>query len=252
MPPSTASKIRAAQAVRPLHGGYSVGNAKGPQRTNHTTWRKAIISFETALPFVITCLAIELTPGPNMAYLAVLSTFTGRRAGFAATLGIALGLMIVGLASAFGLAAVIADSRLLYEGLRWAGVLYLLWLAWEGWRGEQRTSTDNTTWPTTHSKYFVRGLVTNLLNPKAGVFYVAMLPTFLDEVRPILPQAITLAAIYVSVATAIHLAVVLTADAARPWLQDRQRSRIVRRVLSLLLVAIAVWLFFATRQRPSA
>jgi threonine/homoserine/homoserine lactone efflux protein len=203
------------------------------------------------LPFIITCLVIELTPGPNMAYLAVLSTFTGRRAGFAATLGIALGLMIVGLASAFGLAAVIANSRLLYEGLRWAGALYLLWLAWEGWRGEQETSPSNATWPTKHSKYFVRGLVTNLLNPKAGVFYVAMLPTFLDEVRPVLSQAVTLAAIYVSVATAVHLAVVLTADAARPWLEDRQRSGIVRRVLSLLLVAIAVWLLFATRQRPS-
>src|SRR5262249_44516100 len=130
---------------------------------------RAIVSFETVLPFVITCLVIELTPGPNMAYLAVLSTFTGRRAGFAATLGIALGLMIVGLASALGLAAVIANSRLLYEGLRWTGALYLFWLAWEGWRGEQETSPGNAAWPTEHSKYFLRGLVTNLLNPKAGV-----------------------------------------------------------------------------------
>ena len=76
---------------------------------------ESIVTFETLLAFVLTCLVIELTPGPNMAYLAVLSTFTGRRAGVAATLRIALGLMIVGLASALGLAAVIANSRLLYE-----------------------------------------------------------------------------------------------------------------------------------------
>jgi threonine/homoserine/homoserine lactone efflux protein len=186
-----------------------------------------------------------------MAYLAVLSTFTGRRAGVAATLGIALGLMIVGLASALGLAAVVANSRLLYEGLRWIGALYLFWLAWEGWRGEQETSPGNAPWPTEHSKYFLRGLVTNLFNPKAGVFYVAMLPTFLDEARPLLSQAVILAAIYVSLATSVHLAVVLAADAARPWLEDRQRSGITRRILSLLLVAIAVWLLFATRRTPS-
>ena len=83
-----------------------------------------------------------------MAYLAVLSTFTGRRTGVAATLGIALGLMLIGLASALGLAAVIANSRLLYEGLRWIGALYLFWLAWEGWRGEQETSPGNAPWPT--------------------------------------------------------------------------------------------------------
>jgi threonine/homoserine/homoserine lactone efflux protein len=69
-----------------------------------------------------------------MAYLAVLGASIGRRAGFAATLGVALGLLIVGLAAALGLAAVIANSRVLYEALRWAGVLYLFWLAWEAWR----------------------------------------------------------------------------------------------------------------------
>ena len=90
-----------------------------------------IVTFETLLAFILTCLVIELTPGPNMAYLALLSASIGRRAGFAATLGVALGLLIVGLAAALGLAAVIANSRLLYEALRWAGVLYLFWLAWE-------------------------------------------------------------------------------------------------------------------------
>ena len=88
------------------------------------------ISFETLLAFAATCLVIELAPGPNMAYLAVLSASKGRRAGFAATLGIALGLLIVGLAAALGLTAIIANSRWVYEALRWGGVFYLLWLAW--------------------------------------------------------------------------------------------------------------------------
>lgn len=191
---------------------------------------------------------IELTPGPNMAYLAVLSASVGRRAGFAATAGVALGLLIVGLGAALGLAAVIANSRWLYEMLRWGGALYLLWLAWEGWRGEAETSPGKAAAAPRDSRYFLRGLVTNLLNPKAGVFYVAILPTFVDDGRPLLGQTVTLSVVYVAVATLVHGTIVLLADAARPWLEDERRSAIVRRVLSLLLVGIALWLLVTTRR----
>ena len=207
----------------------------------------ATISLATLLAFATTCLVIELTPGPNMAYLAVLSATAGRRAGLAATLGVALGLLIVGLAASLGLTALVANSRVLYEGLRWGGVLYLLWLAYEGWRGEEETSPGNATVAAPGSKYFVRGLVTNLLNPKAGIFYVAVLPTFVDETRPFVGQAATLSMVYVAIATLVHGSIVLMADAARPWLEDERRSTIVRRALSLLLVGIAVWLFASTR-----
>ena len=203
---------------------------------------------ETLLSFTLTCFVIELTPGPNMGYLAVLSATSGRRAGFAATLGVALGLLIVGLGAAFGLTAVIANSRLLYEVLRWAGTLYMLWLAWEGWRGEAETSPGETEASFDDAKLFRRGLVTNLLNPKAGIFYVAILPTFIDPARPLVAQAVTLSLIYVLVATLVHGTIVLLGDAARPLLGDESRSKIVRRVLSLLLAGIAVWLFFETRR----
>lgn len=206
------------------------------------------LSWKTALEFAVTSLAIEMTPGPNMAYLAVLSASVGRRAGFAATFGVALGLLIVGICAALGLTAVIANSHILYQLLRWAGVLYLLWLAWEGWRGAEEISPEATSIVVDDAKFFMRGLVTNLLNPKAGLFYVAVLPTFLDETRPLIGQTVTLSVIYVSVATLVHTTIVLLADAARPWLEDGRRSTIVRRVLSLLLVGIALWLLFATRR----
>lgn len=207
----------------------------------------AIIAFETVLAFALTCLVIELTPGPNMAYLAVLSASAGRRAGFAATFGVALGLAIVGLGAALGLTALVAGSRVAWEALRWGGALYLLWLAWEGWRSEAETSPGRARADNNHGKYFTRGLVTNLLNPKAGIFYVAVLPTFVDENGPLIGQVLILSTVYVAVATAVHSAIVLLADAARPWLEDQRRSTIVRRALSLLLVGIALWLFTASK-----
>jgi threonine/homoserine/homoserine lactone efflux protein len=175
------------------------------------------VTVETLLAFAATCLVIELTPGPNMAYLSVLSATMGRRAGFAATFGVALGLLIVGLAAALGLTAVIGNSRWLYEALRWGGVLYLLWLAWEGWRGESETSPGNAAIGTPASKFFMRGLATNLLNPKAGLFYIAILPTFVDEARPLAAQAVTLSMVYVP----------LPQQCMRPlccWLTPRDRG----------------------------
>jgi threonine/homoserine/homoserine lactone efflux protein len=207
------------------------------------------LSLETALTFAFTSLVIELTPGPNMAYLAILSATAGRRAGFAATLGVALGLLAVGIGAALGLTALIAGSNVLYQTLRWAGALYLFWLAWEGWRGEVETSPGKTADDLDdHARYFMRGLITNLLNPKAGMFYVAVLPTFVDDARPVIGQALTLSLIYVTVATLVHGTIVLLADAARPWLEDERRSTLVRRVLSLLLLVIAIWLLLTTRR----
>ena len=202
----------------------------------------------TLLGFAATCLVIELTPGPNMAYLAVLSADRGRRAGLAATFGIALGLLAVGLAAALGLAAAVSSSRLLYEGLRWAGTLYLLYLAWEAWRGEDDGTPEQGDPSLQDARYFARGLVTNLLNPKAALFYVAVLPTFLDDTQPLASQAVTLSLVYVAIATAVHTSIVLLADRARGWLLDERRSSSVRRAMAVLLAAIALWLFATTRQ----
>jgi threonine/homoserine/homoserine lactone efflux protein len=198
------------------------------------------------LAFIATSFIIELTPGPNMGYLALLSVREGRRAGFAATLGVAFGLSIIGLAAALGLMALVSSSRWLYEALRWGGALYLLWLAWEGWRGEEETSAGRPG-PQVHSQFFIRGLITNLLNPKAGIFYVAVLPRFAEQDPPTLWQFAVLSATYVTVATLVHALVVVLAGAARPWLENENRSAIARRLLSVLLAGVAIWLLATTR-----
>jgi threonine/homoserine/homoserine lactone efflux protein len=209
------------------------------------------ISLETFGAFALTSLVIELTPGPNMAYLAILSATRGPRAGLSAMAGIAMGLLVVGIASAFGLAAVISNSRFLYEALRWGGVAYLLWLAFDGWQDATETSPSRVDDDKLDRAFFVRGLITNLLNPKAAVFYIAVLPTFVDPVRPVLSQTVILSVIYVVIATGIHTAIVLLAGAARPFLEDPDRSRNVRRTLSLGLAVIAVWFAFGTARSPT-
>jgi threonine/homoserine/homoserine lactone efflux protein len=206
------------------------------------------LTWSTLAAFAWTSLIVELTPGPNMTTLAVLSAREGRRAGTAAVAGVALGLLLVGIAASLGLATLLAQSRWLYETIRWAGVLYLLWLAWEGWHGTADVSPDPVDGAEADIRYFRQGLITNMLNPKAGVFYLSILPSFIDAALPVLSQTMTLTAVYVSIATAIHLAIVALADRSRALLDDPGRRQTARRILSLMLAVVALWLAWTTRR----
>jgi threonine/homoserine/homoserine lactone efflux protein len=202
------------------------------------------------LAFIATAAIIELTPGPNMGYLAVLSASAGRGAGFAATAGVALGLLGIGIASSLGLAAIVAASNLVYEVLRWGGAFYLVWLAWEGWR-DAPDGVEKSVDANTHMGFFLRGFITNLLNPKAGIFYLSVFPAFIDGDRPLLLQTAILLAVYVTIATFVHSFVVLGAAALQPTLQVRGNTMVVRRVMSASLVLVAGWLLYATHRAMS-
>lgn len=196
--------------------------------------------------FALASLVIELIPGPNQTYLAALTLDRGMRAGFSAVAGIALGLSIYGLAAALGVAALINESPLLYQVLRWTGALYFLWLAWESWRDE--TDSEATAIRQDRAiQSFRRGLITNLLNPKAAIFYVSVLPGFIvPGAASVFVQTTVLSAIFVSVATLTHIAVVLLAGRLHRLLADPGWRVPVRRGLALALVAVAVWFLLAT------
>jgi threonine/homoserine/homoserine lactone efflux protein len=202
------------------------------------------------LAFAIAAIVIEITPGPNMAYLAALTISSGIRTGAAAVAGVALGLGIYGAVAAVGLAEVIQQSRFLYEALRWSGVAFLLWLAWQGWSAEREAAPDASS---DHGgalrTAFRRGLITNLLNPKAGIFFIAVVPTFVTPATDhVLAQTLVLSSLYVMIATSIHLLIVLLANRLRAVLSDPARRRTIRKVLAAVLAAIAVW--FAVTTAP--
>jgi threonine/homoserine/homoserine lactone efflux protein len=202
----------------------------------------------TLLTFALTCLIVEITPGPNMAWLAALSLSRGWQTGLAAVAGVALGLSAYGVAAALGVAAIIESSPVLYQALRWGGVAYLLWLAWDAWStADEITESDITDGHHHRASAFRRGLVTNLLNPKAAVFYVAMLPEFVNvPAGNVFAQTLTLSAIYVAIATAIHAGIVLLASSVRGLVTRSGRMKTVRRVLAVALAGVAVWLAWAT------
>lgn len=195
------------------------------------------------LTFVIAALVIELTPGPNMTWLAITGTSRGRPAALAAVAGIALGLAFAGIVAALGLAAIIAATPWLFQALRWAGSLYLLYLAWDAWRD---SSIQPAQGGSSAGKAFLQGLVSNCLNPKAYIFYAAILPQFIDPAQPLPMQLFVLTAIYLAIATGVHAAIAIAAGSLTAWLGRTPRAVLVRRVMAAATAAVAVWFFVAT------
>lgn len=200
------------------------------------------------LPFLLAVSLIELTPGPNMGWLALVSLERGRCAGFAAVAGVTLGLAVWMLAAAFGLTEALMVWPPLFQLIRWAGVLFLLWLAWEAWRPEPATVDSGPVEAARWRTLFLRGLTGNLLNPKAAVFYVGLLPTFMrpDHGSP-LKQALTLGGLHLAVAIVVHMAIVLGAARAAPLLHARVQGAGLRALMAGGLVLVAAWMAWETR-----
>jgi threonine/homoserine/homoserine lactone efflux protein len=199
------------------------------------------------IAFVLTSLIIEMTPGPNMAYLAVLGASRGRIAGFAAVLGVALGLALLGIVVGLGAGSLILNNRVAYEVLRWAGALYLCWLAYDSWK-EARQPVD--TAPVSQSLFvqFRRGFITNLLNPKAALFYIAVVPEFISGPAPSVRELAVLVSIYVAVATVVHALIVVLAGTLQAFLAAPQRRKMAGNVFAVILLLVAVWLFVSSGQ----
>jgi len=190
--------------------------------------------------FLIAAMVMEITPGPNMTWLALLSAREGRVAGFHAVAGIATGLTVLAIFAAIGAAALITTWPLLYTALRWGGVLFLLFLAWEAWIGEKDDA--NAVEP---GRQFRRGLIVNLLNPKAAAVFIVMIPGFAGSDAPA-GALIAMTLTYLAIATLAHVLIVAFAGSFERALADPRRERIVRRIFALALAGVAIWFTFGT------
>ncbi len=201
--------------------------------------------------FIIAVLLLELTPGPNMAYLATLALSRGRTAGLVATAGVAAGLALHAIVAGLGAGALIQQIPALYEVLRWLGVGYLLYLAWEGWQDEKENSPERVHLLNEAGPLFMRGFLSNVFNPKSILFFVSVLPSFVGTTPndpPIPIQMAVFGLLFVSIATTVHATIVLMAAQLRLWLVEGRRQRTVRRVLSVVLALVAIWLAWSTHR----
>jgi len=134
---------------------------------------------ETLLIFTPVALALNLTPGADMMFCLGQGMRAGPRSGFAAAMGIATGSFIHAVLAGLGLAALLAAHPPLFEAVRWAGVAYLLWLAIQAFRNRDGLDVPRVTDRAAFTAWR-DGTMVCLLNPKVGIFMLAIVPQFVD------------------------------------------------------------------------
>ncbi|VXB32718.1 conserved membrane hypothetical protein [Luteimonas sp. 9C] len=196
------------------------------------------------LGFTLAVLLVEITPGPNMAWLVSLTLAEGRRAGLMAIAGVAIGLTLNAALSSLGLNALLVNVPAIGTWVGVAAGLMMLWLAWRGWQASTDASAAHVA-GLAPQRILWAGVAINLFNAKAALFFLTVVPRFLSGPDAPLREILLLGLISVGVATAVHLGLVLGAGRLRHALSRPERMQPVRRVLALGMIGVAGWFFYA-------
>lgn len=197
----------------------------------------------TLLAFAGVALGMVLTPGPNMIYLVSRSLAQGAQAGLVSLGGVALGFVVWMLAAALGLTALLIAVPFAYDALRIAGALYLLWLAIDAIRPGGRSPFEvKALPPASAARLFAMGMLTNLLNPKIAMVYLALLPQFVDPARgSILGQTLALGSAQILVSVGVNALIAVGAGSVAAFLADRPLWALVQRwSMATVLGALAL------------
>jgi threonine/homoserine/homoserine lactone efflux protein len=135
--------------------------------------------------FIAAGLLLNVTPGADLALIGARSAGHGFRSGAAAALGVGAGCFVHVAAAALGLSALIASSATAFTVLRWVGAAYLVWLGIGMLRNGGTAAATSAPSPAMSAwRSFVQGFLTNALNPKVALFFLAFLPQFIDADAP--------------------------------------------------------------------
>ena len=200
--------------------------------------------------FVLSGLALNLTPGPDMLYVATRSAAEGRDAGIASSLGIAVGCLVHLAMVTAGLSAVLAAVPAAYDVVSYAGAAYLAWLGVRALTSRTPLLDDAAMPPASLARIFRQGVATNVLNPKVALFFLALLPQFVDPSRgSAAMQILILGLIFNTTGTTVNMAVALGASRATVWLRARRsRLSVIQRASGVVFLGLSARLALSARR----
>ncbi|WP_316176800.1 MULTISPECIES: LysE family translocator [unclassified Bradyrhizobium] len=173
-----------------------------------------MLDLHTLALFSLACLALTVTPGPDMLLIASRSIAQGRSVGFATLMGIQAGTYCHALAAAFGLSRLFLLVPVAYDAVRYVGAAYLLFLAWQALSSNRPLAPVSGESDRRSTLAAVRqGLVTNLLNPKMALFVLALFPQFVTaDAGSVGLQIMTLATVLNAIGLVVNGAVIAVAS----------------------------------------
>jgi threonine/homoserine/homoserine lactone efflux protein len=201
--------------------------------------------------FALLSFGMGLTPGPNMIYLISRSITQGAKAGMVSLGGVALGFAFYMLCAAFGITALLFAVPYAYDALRFGGAAYLGWLAWQSLRPNGRSPFQVREMKIDGPrKLFAMGFLTNLLNPKVAMLYLALLPQFIDPSHgSVLTQSLVLGVIQTVISISINATVAMGAGSIALFLGERPTwLKLQRWLMGTVLAGLALRLAFEAKR----
>jgi threonine/homoserine/homoserine lactone efflux protein len=193
------------------------------------------------LTFAVVAALVTVTPGLDTMLVLRTTVSGGRRVGYLGAVGISTGCLAWAVASAAGLTALLAASHLAFQAVRVAGACYLLWLGahalWRSRRGGAPEAVDEAV---SRGAAFRTGLVTNLLNPKIGVFYMSLLPQFVPHGASMFWTSLLFSSIHVVEGLLWFAFVVVAAGAARRVLARPGVKRRLQQLTGLAFIGFGL------------
>lgn len=140
--------------------------------------------------FIVSGLLLNITPGQDVAFIVSRGAAHGWRSGAVAVLGVAAGCFVHVFAAALGLSAILATSATAFTVVKLAGAAYLVWIGFTMWKPNGKNHDGSPTYlRTSRRRIFTQGFLTNALNPKVALFFLAFLPQFVSGDAPSKPMA---------------------------------------------------------------
>ena len=211
---------------------------------------RAMPDAQSLVVFIGAGLLLNITPGPDVLYIVGRSIGQGRLAGIVSVLGISTGCLFHVAAAALGLSGLMVALPLAYDAVRYAGAAYLVWL---GVRAIVSTSSPmhvQRVDPERLARIFRQGMLTNMLNPKVALFFLAFLPQFTDPSRGPLPiQIALLGLIFIANGTVVCVMYAVAASQFGEWLNTRYDvATWLNRAMGALFVGLGVRLALGNRR----
>ena len=201
--------------------------------------------------FALASFLLNITPGNDMLYVASRSAGQGVQAGIVSSLGIMAGCLVHLTAAALGLSALLARSDVAFDVVKYVGAGYLFYLGVRALVNKKEAAFVTAERPAmSYSRLFWQGVLTNVLNPKVALFFLAFLPQFIDVGGRHATEAILLLGVWFEMSgTLVNIVVAVLFGRIGDWLRGHsRRMKVQEKVTGLVLVALGIKVALTTKR----
>lgn len=207
---------------------------------------EALLDFSLLALFIPTFFFVSVTPGMCMTLAMTLGMSIGLKRTFYMMIGELIGVGIVAFSSVIGVAAIMINHPDIFTVFKYVGGVYLGYLGLQMWRNVGKMALSSTTCSANVSAttLALQGFITAIANPKGWAFFIALLPPFINQTKPLMPQISVLLSIILMLEWICLIIYASGGSTLRKFLQKNDNVRLINRIAGTLMIGVGVWLSF--------